>query len=381
VAAGNHVTFTDREVLPVPFTLDGLVYNGAEFGFYRVPGRDMVLAGYTIDVRLPSSSRGLVMYAQLATGEGDLVPGTLLPLHGVTARRELPLSPGLLWPQNTTWKVVITAEGAEDADMPQGLVLTYLLRYANGSPALAASSTRFRQEGVGFDVIGDRINSDGGPGAVLPPTGPIPSSDSLYRRGGSNGYDEYWFPEENRWRTLYQTIRDGFPVFVWGDPVVGEVAAVDPDVPEGELLFGAGSGQQIQSAAALTWLNAKLSVTGQVEATGRMTGSNFAGGHAATGGVSGAVTIDMTGPAYQTLTLTGDVTTIATSNRAAGRTVTVRFVGSGADRSLSGSWPSWSFLGTAPGATLAVSGKCGILSLTCFGAAETDVVAAYVAQA
>jgi len=79
---------------------------------------------------------------------------------------------------------------------------------------------------------------------------------------------------------------------------------------------------------------------------------------------------------YRTITLTGDLT-FTTSNRATGRTVVIRLLPGASTRTLT--FPSgWVFVGTKP-ATLAAS-KTAVLSLTFFGTADTDCVAAYAVQ-
>lgn len=77
-----------------------------------------------------------------------------------------------------------------------------------------------------------------------------------------------------------------------------------------------------------------------------------------------------------TLSLTGNVT-FTTSNRAAGKSVTIRIISDGSTRNFT--FPSWVFVGTAP--TSIAAGKTAILTLTAFGTADTDIVAAYAVQA
>jgi len=90
------------------------------------------------------------------------------------------------------------------------------------------------------------------------------------------------------------------------------------------------------------------------------------------------VTPDFTGDDYKTVTLTGDIDFTASSNRAAGRSVVIRVVGDGSQRTLAFN-ASWTFLGTKP-ATLAAN-KDAVLSLTAFGANESDVVACWGVEA
>jgi hypothetical protein len=79
---------------------------------------------------------------------------------------------------------------------------------------------------------------------------------------------------------------------------------------------------------------------------------------------------------YKTISLTGDLT-FTTSNRASGRTVTLRLICDATQRTLT--FPAgWVFVGTKP-SNIAAS-KTAVLSLTFFGTADTDCVAAYGVQ-
>lgn len=87
--------------------------------------------------------------------------------------------------------------------------------------------------------------------------------------------------------------------------------------------------------------------------------------------------IDFNGKGYQTISLTGNLT-LTTSNRGAGKSVSVRLIGDGSIRTLT--FPAgWVFVGSAAPASLAAN-KVAILNLTGFGGADTDVIAAYAAQ-
>lgn len=80
---------------------------------------------------------------------------------------------------------------------------------------------------------------------------------------------------------------------------------------------------------------------------------------------------------YRTTSLTGNIT-FTTSNRASGRTVTIRLICDATQRTLT--FPAgWVFVGTKP-STIAAS-KTAVLSLTFFGTADSDCVAAYGVQA
>ena len=91
-------------------------------------------------------------------------------------------------------------------------------------------------------------------------------------------------------------------------------------------------------------------------------------------GTSGTVDLDMaalTG-SIQTIAVSGDIT-FTTSNRAAGRTVTLVLTEGGtASRSLT--FPSWVFVGAA--APAAIDDQKVVVTVTFMGAADTDGVAA-----
>jgi hypothetical protein len=79
----------------------------------------------------------------------------------------------------------------------------------------------------------------------------------------------------------------------------------------------------------------------------------------------------------RTISLTGNLS-LTSINRAAGRSVTLRLIADSTQRTLT--FPSgWVFVGTKP-ANIAAS-KTGVLSLTFFGTASTDAVAAWGVQA
>lgn len=99
------------------------------------------------------------------------------------------------------------------------------------------------------------------------------------------------------------------------------------------------------------------------------------------GTITYAATVDLDMAAlvggYRTVSLTGPLA-FTTSNRASGRTVTLRLICDGTARALT--FPAgWVFIGAKPG-TIAAS-KTAVLSLTFFGTADADCVAAYGVQA
>jgi hypothetical protein len=90
------------------------------------------------------------------------------------------------------------------------------------------------------------------------------------------------------------------------------------------------------------------------------------------------VTLDMSAlnGLYRTITLTGDLT-LASSNRATGRSVTLRLLPGASARTL-GFPADWVFVGTRP--TTLAANKTGVLSVTFFGTADADAVCAYAVQ-
>jgi hypothetical protein len=88
-------------------------------------------------------------------------------------------------------------------------------------------------------------------------------------------------------------------------------------------------------------------------------------------------TFDCDGDGFKTVTLTGNIT-FASSNRAAGRSVTIRIVGDSSSRTLT--WPAgWKWIGAAAPSTLAAN-KVAVLTVTFFGTADSDAVAAYAVE-
>lgn len=97
------------------------------------------------------------------------------------------------------------------------------------------------------------------------------------------------------------------------------------------------------------------------------------------GTTTGSIALDFDVAELQKVVLTGNPT-FSTSNRANGKFLSIRIEANGADRTLAFS-SSWKWLGTSysSGTTL-LNGKIAALSLTCYGTAETDVVAVLVKE-
>jgi len=91
--------------------------------------------------------------------------------------------------------------------------------------------------------------------------------------------------------------------------------------------------------------------------------------------VSG-VDIDFLEDEVQTISIAVN-TTFTTANRAIGKSKTLKIVTDATLRTLT--FPAWKFIGTKP--VDQAASKTGVLTVTCFGTADTDIVAAYAVEA
>jgi hypothetical protein len=85
--------------------------------------------------------------------------------------------------------------------------------------------------------------------------------------------------------------------------------------------------------------------------------------------------LDFSGDQLQTISISAN-TTFTTSNRAIGKSKTIKITTDATLRTLT--FPAWKFVGAKP-ADQAAS-KIGILTITSFGTADTDIVAAYAVE-
>jgi hypothetical protein len=89
------------------------------------------------------------------------------------------------------------------------------------------------------------------------------------------------------------------------------------------------------------------------------------------------VTADFMGDEYRILTLAGDVEFI-TSNRGEARSIAVEIIADGSNRNFT--FPvGWTWLGDGEPASITAN-KVGVLSLTCLGANDSDVIAVYAVE-
>lgn len=179
-----------------------------------------------------------------------------------------------------------------------------------------------------------------------------------------------------------------------GEGIPGPIGPVGPIGPQGlkgdKGDPGEPGAQGIQGEQGLKGDTGDTGATGPGVATGGTAGQRFRklsgtdydtgwGGICDTGTIgttTGAVAIDLSMATGQlkTVTLTGNPT-FSTDNRSLGMFATVRIIPNGSDRALAFN-ASWKWLGTnySAGTTLA-STKEAILSISCYGANETDVFA------
>jgi hypothetical protein len=85
--------------------------------------------------------------------------------------------------------------------------------------------------------------------------------------------------------------------------------------------------------------------------------------------------LDFSGDQLQTISISAN-TTFTTSNRAIGKSKTIKITTDATLRTLT--FPAWKFVGAKP--TDQAASKIGILTITCFGTADTDIVAAYAVE-
>lgn len=107
-------------------------------------------------------------------------------------------------------------------------------------------------------------------------------------------------------------------------------------------------------------------------------GPEFTFEHESLGTAGSELTIDLTGEAYQSVTLSDD-TSFDVSNPAAARFASVRILPGGSARALS--FPStWKWLGVnySSEPLILLSTQFAILSLTAYGSDSSDIVAAIV---
>lgn len=140
-AVGNHVVWTNQEIIPVPFKLDGVIPDGAEFGIYRQFGRAAFCVGYHAEFNVPAKDRRVRITVNLCTIAGVVVPGSQLILGEQALGGDKIFSQPVAMPTNSAWKFIVQAATPSDYVLPEGLTVTYLLRYANGAVTNAIATS------------------------------------------------------------------------------------------------------------------------------------------------------------------------------------------------------------------------------------------------
>jgi hypothetical protein len=154
-AVGGHVVWTDKEIFQVPFYFEGTAFDQAEWAVIKVVGRDVLLRGIRLDVRVQTTSNQVNTTVDLVTGSNVIVPATTLTLAGTEPFAELELSPNVQMPSGTYWKARIGFNESFQSFAPQGLTLTYIMSYANGPVVNPLASFDLLNDGIGFWEIGN----------------------------------------------------------------------------------------------------------------------------------------------------------------------------------------------------------------------------------
>jgi hypothetical protein len=156
-AAGNHVVWTGNQVLPVPFTMSGLVTTDS-FAFLRIQGQAVIATGFNAHFRVPSGDRDLQLSIVLADANNDIASQTRLYLNGVTFGGDKAFTPAVKMPVGSLWKVNVELICGDPEFLPQDLTVTYHLRYANGPVRTNFWASGEPNVGIGFyDINGNFV--------------------------------------------------------------------------------------------------------------------------------------------------------------------------------------------------------------------------------
>ena len=150
---GNGVVFDGSEVIPVPYTMSGLVTTDS-FGFLRVQGRAVICTGMHAHFRVPSGDRLAQISVQLADANNDLVSQAKLYLNGVVLGGDAAFTPAVKMPTGSLWKLNVVVLAGDPQYLPQDLTVTYHLRYANGPVRTSFWAAGEPLAGIGFYDVG-----------------------------------------------------------------------------------------------------------------------------------------------------------------------------------------------------------------------------------
>ena len=153
-AAANRVTWTDLEVMSIPFLFPGTLVDGSEGGVLRMSGREMVLVGLRAFYRTPPGDAAAQVTVSVRQGDGTLVANSSLVLRGIVPGGELAIVPNIPMPANSIWKARININAGDPLYYASGLDVTYLVRFSNGPLSSDHFSTTLSVSGVGYWTIG-----------------------------------------------------------------------------------------------------------------------------------------------------------------------------------------------------------------------------------
>lgn len=157
-AAGNHVVFTGDEVLPVPYTMMGLVVDQGDFGFLRIQGRPVICTGFHAHFTVPAGDRAMKMSVVLCAADGTTFEQTRLRLDGIVEGNDIVFNPAVKMPTGSLWKLLVNVDDGDEDYWPEGLTVTYQLRYSNGFSRSNYFVTTEQVGGIGFYDIGGTFN-------------------------------------------------------------------------------------------------------------------------------------------------------------------------------------------------------------------------------
>jgi len=153
-ASANRVVFTGDEVIPVPFTLP-VLGTVPDFAYFRVQGRSVICTGVHVHFQVPSGDRNTKLAVVLADANNDVLSATRLRLDGVCLGGDLKYSPAIKMPTGSLWKMNVELTAGDPAYAPQGMTVTYQLRYANGPTRTSFWAAGQPLTGIGFyDING-----------------------------------------------------------------------------------------------------------------------------------------------------------------------------------------------------------------------------------
>ena len=148
----------------------------------------------------------------------------------------------------------------------------------------------------------------------------------------------------------------------------GGVAAVTAlnNPTANELVTVGGTTTELDAEANLTFNGSLLSLTGNLHTSVHDYGT------------TADINIDLNEDALQKALLNGNVAIdTAAANKGAGKSIVIKILCDSSARNFT--WnSSWKFIGEKP--TSIAASKTAILSMTCFGTAETDIVCSYAVQ-